>query len=541
MIFVRNLFFDMKYIRCILFTLMMSLCCNMASAQLLSQETLKIARTLGLIGNYYVDSVNMKEITEKAIIGMLHDLDPHSSYIPADEAEETNEQLNGNFDGIGIQFNVLHDTIIVIETIPGGPSEKVGLKAGDRIVYIDSENVAGIKISTTDVRKRLMGPKGSKVNVRIARKDEKKLLDFTITRDKIPLESLEAAYMLTKDIGYFKFNKFAATSDDEFITAINKLKSQGMKNVVVDLRNNGGGIMTAATKMLNHFFSDKKMMVYMEGQNTPRQEYISSGTGDLSDANVVVLVNENSASASEIFSGAIQDWDRGVIVGRRTFGKGLVQGQFQLTDGSVIRLTVARYYTPTGRSIQSPYDDGYEKYIENYYKRFVDGELTSSENVNMPDSLKYNTLVNKRAVYGGGGIYPDVFVPVDTVGYSDYYGSLNRKGLFNSFVLDYADKNRDVIKSKFKTFADFKERFSFSDADIQEFIKMAEDAGVKYDEEQYLISKKQILMVLKALVANHLWQTNEYYMIINDFDTAVEAAIQVLSDKETYAKLLNGQ
>ncbi|MBP5589050.1 MAG: PDZ domain-containing protein, partial [Bacteroidales bacterium] len=232
----------MKYIRCILFTLMMSLCCNMASAQLLSQETLKIARTLGLIGNYYVDSVNMKEITEKAIIGMLHDLDPHSSYIPADEAEETNEQLNGNFDGIGIQFNVLHDTIIVIETIPGGPSEKVGLKAGDRIVYIDSENVAGIKISTTDVRKRLMGPKGSKVNVRIARKDEKKLLDFTITRDKIPLESLESAYMLTKDIGYFKFNKFAATSDDEFITAINKLKSQGMKNVVVDLRNNGGGI-----------------------------------------------------------------------------------------------------------------------------------------------------------------------------------------------------------------------------------------------------------------------------------------------------------
>jgi carboxyl-terminal processing protease len=509
-----------------------------ASAQLLSEETFKIGRAIGLVDAFYVDTVNLGKLAENVIIEMLRELDPHSTYVSAKDVKDMNEPLQGNFEGIGIQFNLLHDTIIVIEPIAGGPSEKVGLHAGDRIITIDNEKVTGIGISTTGVRKRLMGNKGTVVNINVFRKGEKEILDFSITRDKIPIYSLDAAYMLDKTTGYVKFNKFAATTEKEFEDALVRLRQSGLKNIIIDLRSNGGGYMTAATELANHFFTNQRLLVYLIGRKTPRQDYKSIGSGDLSSARVVVLTDEGSASSSEIFAGAIQDWDRGVIIGRRTFGKGLVQNGFYLTDGSMIRLTVARYYTPTGRSIQSSYTEGYDKYMKDYYKRFSDGELMSADSIHFPDSLKYKTLLNKRTVYGGGGIMPDVFVAADTSNYSDYYRALVRKGIFNSFVLEYSDKNRAAITADFKTFDDFRKRFMFTPEEIKSFIKKGEEGGAKYNESQYKHSESEILLVLKALVANSIWQTNEYFRIVNENDLLIKKALNVISDENTYNRIL---
>lgn len=509
-----------------------------AVSQKLGEETVKIGRTLSLIDAFYVDTVNIPKLTEKAIIYMLKELDPHSTYISAKDVKELNEPLIGNFEGIGIQFNLLRDSIIVIEPIAGGPSEKVGLHAGDRIITINGEKVAGTGISTNGVRTRLMGAKGTTVNISIFRKGEKEILDFSIIRDKIPIYSLDAAYMLDQQTGYVRLNKFAATTEKEFETALVKLRAKNMQNIIIDLRSNGGGIMTAATDLANHFFASQKLLVYLVGRKTPRQDYKSSGPGDLSSARIVVLTDEGSASASEIFAGAIQDYDRGVIMGRRSFGKGLVQNGFYLTDGSMIRLTVARYYTPTGRSIQSPYNEGYDKYYSNYVKRFSDGELISADSIHFPDSLKYTTLVNKRTVFGGGGITPDLFVAYDTSKYSAYYGTLSRKGVFNSFVLEYADKNRSRISKEYKSFDDFKARFKFSPAEIQSFIKKGEEAGIKYNDEQYKKSEYEILIALKALVANNLWESNEYFRIVNEKDEVIEKALKLISDKKAYDNVL---
>jgi len=508
------------------------------SAQVLNEETFKIGRTLGLIESFYVDSAQMDKLAEKAIIEILKNLDPHSTYISAKDVKDMNEPLNGNFEGIGIQFNILRDSIIVIEPIEGGPSEKVGLKAGDRIITIDKEKVTGIAITTSGVRTKLMGPKGTKVNITVYRKGEKDLLDFTIVRDKIPINSLDASYMLNKETGYIKLNKFAATTDKEFSDAIANLRKSNMQNLVLDLRGNGGGYMLAATQIADKFFSDQKLIVYLTGRKTPRQDYKSKGAGSLSSARVVILTDENSASASEILSGAIQDWDRGVILGRRTFGKGLVQNGFYLTDGSMIRLTIARYYTPTGRSIQSPYDGGYDKYIENFYKRYTDGELMSADSIKLPDSLKYTTLLNKRVVYGGGGIMPDVFVAVDTTYNTSYFRKLAGKNLLNAFTLEYFDKNRNILTSRYKSFDDFNKNFQFTPEDIKAFIDKGEAEGVKYDESQYNISKDEILLILKGLVATNIWQTSEYFQIINQNDKVIEKALQVISDKNRYNSLL---
>ena len=398
-----------------------------ASSQVLNDGTFKFGRTLSLIDAFYVDSTNLDMLTEKAIIEVLKNLDPHSTYISAKDVKEMNEPLNGNFEGIGVQFNLLRDSIIIIEPISGGPSEKVGIRAGDRILTINQEKVTGINISTTGVRSRLMGPKGTKVSVTIYRRGVKDILDFTIIRDKIPIYSVIASYMLDKETGYIKLDKFAATTEQEFSDAVVNLKKNNMKNLVLDLRGNGGGFMLAATQLADKFFSDEKLLVYLVGRKTPRQDTKSTGNGSLSSSRIVVLTDEGSASASEIFAGAIQDWDRGIIMGRRTFGKGLVQNGFYLTDGSMIRLTIARYYTPTGRSIQRPYKDGYDKYMENFYKRFTDGELISADSIHLADSLKYKTLVNQRVVYGGGGIMPDVFVSADTLSNSAYFNKLFAK------------------------------------------------------------------------------------------------------------------
>ncbi|HQG78653.1 MAG TPA: S41 family peptidase [Bacteroidales bacterium] len=503
-----------------------------------NEGTLKIGRTLGLIDAFYVDTVNLGSLTEKAIIEMLRTLDPHSSYISAKDVKDMNEPLNGNFEGIGIQFNLLHDTIIVIEPVAGGPSEKVGLQAGDKIIMIDNERVTGINITTAGVRKRLMGMKGTKVEISVFRKGEKNLLEFTIVRDKIPINSLDASYMLNNETGYIKLNKFAATTEKEFMDAITQLQKEKIKNLIIDLRSNGGGYMLAATALAGKFFPDKKLLVYLSGRKTPRQDYNSSGMGILSSAKVAILTDEGSASASEILAGALQDWDRGIIVGRRTFGKGLVQNGYYLPDGSMIRLTIARYYTPTGRLIQSPYNEGYDKYIENFYKRYTTGELMSADSIHFPDSLKFKTLISQRTVYGGGGIMPDIFVPADTSHYSDYYRNLVRRGVLNSFALEYSDGNRDKLSAEYKTFADFRKKFSFTTDEIASFIRKAEEAGVKYNDEQFQKSKEEILIVLKGLLASNRWQTNAYYQIINENDKVIEKALEAVSDDSVYNRVL---
>jgi len=509
-----------------------------AAAQSLNEETFKVGRTLSLIDAFYVDSVEIGKLAEEMIISTLKKLDPHSTYISAKDVKAMNEPLQGNFEGIGIQFNVLHDTLIVVEPLSGGPSEKVGLLAGDRIVTINSEKVTNIGLTTAGVYSRLRGQKGTIVNLTVARKGENELLDFTITRDKIPILSLVAAYMLDDVTGYVKLDKFAVTTEREFSEALITLKEKRMKNIIIDLRSNGGGYMIAATDMANHFFADERLLVYLIGRKIPRQDYESTGKGDLSNVRLVVLTDENSASASEIFAGAVQDWDRGIIIGRRTFGKGLVQNGYPLTDGSMIRLTIARYYTPTGRSIQSSYKEGYDKYIKDFYSRYANGEIFSADSIHMPDSLSYKTLVNGRTVYGGGGIVPDVFVAPDTSYISDYYTALARKDIYRSFTVEYADANRDRIKKEFKDFNDYRERFKFTNDEIKSFIKKGEDAGVKYSEDQYLVSEEEILLILKALVASNLWQSGEYYRIINENDTVIERALRIFNDVNEYNKIL---
>jgi carboxyl-terminal processing protease len=512
-----------------------------ASSQVLNEETFKISRTFSLIDAFYVDTAALDKLAEKAIIEILKNLDPHSTYISAKDVKEMNEPLNGNFEGVGIHFNLLRDSIIIIEPISGGPSEKVGLRAGDRILTINQEKVTGIGISTTGVRSRLMGAKGTRVDITVFRKGEKDILDFTIIRDKIPINSLDASYMLDKETGYIKLNKFSATTDKEFSNAVAVLKKSNMQNMVLDLRGNGGGYMLASTALADKFFSDQKLLVYLSGRKTPRQDHKSSGIGSLSSSRVVVLTDEQSASASEILAGALQDWDRGVIMGRRTFGKGLVQNGFYLTDGSMIRLTIARYYTPSGRSIQSSYNGGYDKYMENYLKRYTDGELMSADSIHFPDSLKYKTLVNKRVVYGGGGIMPDVFVAADTSYNTVYFKKLAGKNVLNSFALEYFDKNRATLNSQYKSFEDFNKKFQLSPEDIKAFIEKGETAGAKYNEDQFNISRYEILLILKGLVATNMWQTSEYFQIINENDKVIEKALKVISDKKSYNTILGYQ
>ena len=511
------------------------------------EQNFKMNRVLDLIDNLYVDTANMQKLVETGIVAMLKELDPHSVYITQDDVKAMNEPLEGNFEGIGIQFSILNDTLMIVAVIPGGPSERVGLMAGDRIIYVDTANIAGVGLTNQMVQKKLRGKKGTVVGVRVLRHGSKDLIDFKITRDKIPIYSVDAAYMVdTKaGIGYIKINKFAATTTSEFNTAVGKLRKQGLKHLIVDLTDNGGGYLNTGFDLASQFLQSGKMVVFTQGTKMPRQNYYTeSGHSEKDFGKVVVMVNENSASASEIVSGALQDWDRAVLVGRRTFGKGLVQNQFPLPDGSMMRLTVARYYTPTGRCIQRSYKDGVDEYNKEFDKRYNDGELYSADSIHLPTGEKYFTKVNNRVVYGGGGIMPDVFVSIDTTYTSKYYVKMVRHGIFNRFVLNYIDNNRAELEKKYKptkTDKDFKlfdEKFTVTDEFLKQLTDFAEKEKLPFDEKDFERSKEHMRVNLKAAIARDLYDSGEYYQIINRIDPIFKEAVKVIKDDKLYnAKL----
>ncbi|MAY82955.1 MAG: peptidase S41 [Flavobacteriales bacterium] len=497
----------------------------------------KLDMLLSIINYAYVDEVNNEKMVEDAIVGMLEELDPHSVYIPEKELKAMNEPLEGNFEGIGIQFNILKDTLMVVSPISGGPSEKLGIQAGDKILVIDGKNVAGVGLTNSMVRDKLRGKKGTTVDVEIKRKGEKKLIPFTIERDKIPLYSVDATYMATPEIGYIKVNRFARTTMDEFQKGVAELKGKGAKHLILDLRGNGGGYLQTAVQMADEFLESGKMIVYTEGDKQKKEEYKATSRGEFEKGKIAILIDEGSASASEIVSGAVQDSDRGMIIGRRSFGKGLVQKSFPLTDGSIIRLTTARYYTPTGRSIQRPYDDGKDSYYKEINRRFDAGELLVADSIDFPDSLKFSTP-NGRLVYGGGGIMPDIFIPLDTTLSSDLNRELIRRGVYNEFTLTYLDKNRKGLSKDYSNIEDFKSGFVVDGDFLDQFKAHAEKKNVEWDDEDYENSKKLIDLQLKALIARNLFDTSAYFEIINDLNDSYLEAINVIqSDKFEKAKL----
>jgi carboxyl-terminal processing protease len=510
-----------------------------SQAQTVKHQAIKYQNLLALIDAFYVDTVNLEKLTEDAVIKVLADLDPHSVYISKDEIKEMNEPLQGSFSGIGIQFNILRDTLMVVGTVPGGPSEKVGVRAGDRIVKIDDENVAAVGLKNTGVFKKLRGEKGTLVTILVKRKGEKELLEFMITRDKIPIYSRDAAYMITKDIGYIKFNRFSVSTSKEFDEALQKLKAKKMKNLILDLRGNGGGVMGAAIKMVDHFLSENKMIVYTKGLRMPKAEFKSTAKGDFEEGKVVVLIDEGSASASEIVSGAVQDWDRGVIVGRRSFGKGLVQRQFPLSDGTLVRLTTAHYHTPTGRCIQRSYEKGLKDYYLEVYKRYETGEMANADSIHFPDSLKYSTLVNKRTVYGGGGIMPDIYIPIDTAANYKYFNLLARKNVINPYVLDYIDHHREQLKKDYPSFEVFNRKFETSEKMLAEIVALGDKKKIKKTEEEYKAVKDDIKKHIKALIARDLWETDEFYKVLNADNKYILKAIELLESPKKYKEALS--
>ncbi len=486
-----------------------------------------IEQIMQLIEKKYVDSVDLKQVEHQTIEEMLSQLDPHSVYIPAEDLAKANEQLEGNFEGIGIEFYLLNDTIYVVSAISGGPSEKLGIKSGDKIIKIDGKLVAGKKIANTDVTKYLRGEGGSKVKVSILRKGRKDLIDYTITRGTIPLHSVDVSYMASNEVGYIKVSSFGSTTYDEFFEAIKKLKKEGMKSLILDLRGNSGGYLNTAIMICDELLADKKLIVYTEGKASAKKEEYATAAGNFETGKLIVMVDEGSASASEIVAGAVQDWDRGIILGRRSFGKGLVQEQAMLADGSSLRLTIARYYTPTGRCIQKPYEDGIEAYQSDIYNRFAHGELSVADSSKAAKRKQFKTPSGK-IVYDGGGISPDVFIPIDTSDYSIYYSKLISEGLLSEFVYLYNDKNKDQL-SKYKNSDEFIEKFDISDKDFNEMIAFASKKGLSPNKKDLMSSENSIRTQIKALIARIYFKNVGYYKIMKELDYGVLKAIELLS------------
>ena len=484
------------------------------------------------ISNLYVDNVDEGKLVEDAIRGMLEKLDPHSSYSTPKEVKALNEPLSGSFEGIGVQFNMVEDTLLVIQPVTGGPSEKVGIVAGDRIVSVNDTAIAGVKMSKEDIMRRLRGPKGTKVMLGIVRRGIKDTLSFKVVRDKIPVKSIDAVYMIRPEVGYVRIGNFGATTHDEFCEALEKLTKQGMRNLVLDLQGNGGGYLQAAVNIANEFLQKGDLIVYTEGRRMQRNEYKAKGNGKFLDGKIVVLIDEYSASAAEIVTGAIQDQDRGMVVGRRSFGKGLVQRPIDLPDGSMIRLTVSHYYTPAGRCIQKPYTKGDSKdYAMDVMNRLKHGELMSADSIHFADSLKCYTLREHRPVYGGGGIMPDYFVPLDTLAYTKFHRELSAKSYIINANLKYVDANRKALRKRWTSFEEFRRDFVFPKEEIDKMIAdAAKDKIVPKDNAELEKTLPKLSMQLKALVARDLWDMSEYFAIINEESEIVRKAVEIIGN-----------
>jgi carboxyl-terminal processing protease len=493
--------------------------------------SLKFKEVIDQIERNYVDPVDTKKLTETAIVALLEKLDPHSTYIPAEEAQEAQSQINGSFVGIGIRFQIVKDTLMVVATIPGGPSEKLGIQAGDQIVEVDGISIAGVGLKNNEVRSKLMGEMGSKVQVKVLRK-KSNALNFNIKRDKIPIFSVDAFYMIDKENGYIKLNSFSRSTVEEVQAALKSLKKQGMKNLIFDLQGNGGGLLDAARGVADEFIAGDKLLVYSIGRSQPRSDLTADRKGLWEKGGLIVLTDEYTASASEIVSGAIQDWDRGLIVGRRTFGKGLVQRPTPLSDGSELRITIARYYTPTGRFIQKPYQD-VETYRKDLTQRYLNGEFQHADSIKLPDSLKFYTKVKNRLVYGGGGIMPDVFVALDTSDVTDFYSSLIRGGHVNSYSLDFVNNNREMLKKTYPDINKFIKDFTMDQVRMDDFFAyvLKEDPKLTLDEEAYKVSGHAIRTRLKSNIAQDLFGYSESYQIFNDLNEVVQKATLLFKDK----------
>lgn len=500
-------------------------------AEELNKYIAKYGQVLFYLNNYYLDTLNNNNVTDEAIKSLISTLDPHSSYISAKDVKAMNEPLEGNFDGVGIEFAIIRDTLTVASPISGGPSERVGIRAGDKIVEIDGDKVASVGLTNDMVFKYLRGPKGTKVKLNIARRGVNELLVFDVIRDKIPINSVDATYEAAPGVVYVKLSRFAANSAQEIITSILDLDMGHIKGFILDLRGNSGGFLGTAMEVSNFFLEAGQTIVYTEGMKVPKMVDRAKGTGFYKKGYLAVLVDENSASASEIVAGAVQDWDRGTIIGRKTFGKGLVQQMLPLNDGAQLRLTIARYHTPSGRVIQSPYEAGSSQM---YYKAIIDryerGESFNRDSIHFPDSLKYKTLVKGRTVYGGGGIMPDIFIPADTTFYSQYYAQLIRKGIILDFMNDFTDKNRKSLKAKYDSFDSFNSDFIIETSLKESLIKYAQERELKYNIDEYERSSAEIESYMKALVARSIFGTTAYFRIINGAnDKIFERALEIVS------------
>lgn len=531
--------------------------CASAQSNSFEKQLHKLVYAESAIMQMYVDTVNTQKLTEDAITGMLKELDPHSTYTPAKDVESLNEHLNGSFDGIGVQFNMDEDTLVVIQPVSNGPSEKVGIIAGDRIVSVNDTSIAGVKMSKENIMKRLRGPKGTVVTLGIVRKGIKDKLTFKVTRDKIPVYTIDAAYMIDPTTGYVRISSFGSTTNQEFIKAAASLLSQGMKDIVIDLQGNGGGYLQAAVDLADEFLDNNEMIVYTDGRTTGRHEY-HARKGKINVNKIVVLVDGYTASAAEILSGALQDNDRAVIVGRRTFAKGLVQRPIDLPDGSLIRLTIAHYYSPVGRCFQKPYVKGdKKKYDMDMLDRLNSGELMHVDSIRFPDSLKFKTI-GGRTVYGGGGIMPDVYVPLDTTRYTSLHRELVAKGCVNSTVLKWLNNHRQKLEKAYKVddyrkararmadnktynpadlrggFKMFLNDFTVGDDIIDMMKKKANEAKIEYNDSTLQAAKPLLLIQIKALIARDLWDMSEYFEIINQTNEVYMEGLKALKDDNAF-------
>jgi carboxyl-terminal processing protease len=509
-----------------------------AAAAQWNPDALKLAQVMDKVSRFYVDSINDDKVVESTIEHMLHELDPHSSYLSKEELEELSEQLEGEFEGIGVSFNILNDTIFIIRAISGGPSESVGILSGDRIVRIEDETVAGTGITNRGVQERLKGPKGTRVNITVYRRGSGELLEFNITRDKIPVYSVDASYMVDPQIGYVRLSRFSHTSIEEFEKAVKSLKQQGMEDLILDLSNNGGGWLPVAVELADHFLSGNKEIVRTEGDKVEERIYRARKPGLFEEGNLVIMIDGSSASASEIVSGAVQDWDRGVIVGRRSFGKGLVQQPFYLNDGSMIRLTVARYYTPTGRLIQKPYEDGYEAYSQDLITRYNRGELNSADSIQFPEAQRYNTLLMNRTVYGGGGIMPDYFVPLDTTRFTSFYNDLRWSGVLARFAHQYLDDNRQEFENQYPDLQSYKNNFHPGPEVLDQLVASADEADLDYEQDELADSMESVGRLLKGYMAQDLFGTGSFFEVMNPQNDVFNKAVEILKNPSLHHEKL---